>query len=60
MPIIQLAAFVVCSTCAGFLIGRSPSLPDYMTREADTPVRARVMGLRRGFTRSWQTKPEIH
>lgn len=46
MPFIELAGLVICSGCAVWYIGRNPSIPEYMTREADEPVRARVKMMR--------------
>ena len=44
--IVELAGLVVFSTATGWYVGRRPSLPEYMTPEADAPVRARVKQLR--------------
>jgi len=39
---LELFMFLVCGVCTGWLLARHPRLPEYMTREADRPVRARV------------------
>lgn len=57
MPIIEIAAVVVCSTGFGYLIGKYPPLPDFMTREADQPIRRRVRARRARLARIGHNAP---
>ena len=42
-----LVLLLVCSIGAGYLVARHPLLPEYMTPEADRPVRERVIRRRK-------------
>jgi hypothetical protein len=44
---LELAMLLVCSVLTGWHLARNPRLPEYMTSEADRPVRERVQRARR-------------
>jgi len=50
--VLLLIVLLVCSIGAGYLVARHPLLPEYMTPEADRPVRERVTRLRRKLART--------
>jgi hypothetical protein len=43
----ELVMLLISSACTGWLLARHPRLPEYMTPEADRPVRERVRRARR-------------
>ena len=43
----ELLALLLCALGTGYLLARHPRVPDFMTPEADRPVRERLRRARR-------------